>query len=144
MTICGFLATNTGLNNPKPFSNKDEDGYTTYLPKHKRRSLIKGTKKLSGSCTLRCADRYIDLYVGRLSDTVTPEILMEYIKSEMNVTPHRYQQLKTKVPFSAAFKLTVHVDNKSLLLNPESWPEGVVCRRFFTKFQNKQFDSLTN
>ena len=129
-----LIITRSNFNGTKPFLNKDEEGFTTYLSKSKRRSLIKGTKKLSSSSTLKCADKYIDLYVGRCSDTVTPEILKEYIRIEINVTSHRCQQLNTKIPYSTAFKLTVHINDKALLLNPESWPEGVVCRKFFTRY----------
>ena len=110
----------------------DDEGFTRYISRSKRRSIATGTKKPSDGCKLKSADRFTDIYIGRCNEDITPEILSEYMKTDLGISARKCEQLTTKIPYSSAFKVTVHFNDKFKALNPDSWPEGVACRMFFT------------
>ena len=109
----------------------DDQGYTRVISRSKRRTITTGTRKSMASNTLTSCNRYIDLYVGRCNEKVTEEILHEYIVDDLKLTLRVCKKIDSKIPYSSAFKITVNLKEIAKFLNPQSWPEGVVCRNFF-------------
>ena len=75
--------------------------------------------------------RYADLYIGRCAEDTTTEKLTEYLTTELSIEPRSCQKINTKVPYSTAFKLTVNFNDRKKLFIPNSWPEGVICKKYF-------------
>ena len=53
---------------------RDDEGFTRYISRSKRRSIVTGTKKPSDGCKLKSADRFIDIYIGRCNEDINPDI----------------------------------------------------------------------
>ena len=122
-------------NDPRPrlISKTDNEGFTRVVSRSKKRNMMTGTRKFSGSPSFKGATRCLDFYVGRCYEDTTSDILIGYLKNELNIIPRNCIQLNTKIPFSTAFKITVDFEKGNNLLDSDSWPEGVICRKFFNK-----------
>ena len=92
-----------------------------------------GKRKLNNNLSLKSAERCIDVYIGRCSENMDSEILIKYLQEELKINPRNCVKLATKVPYSTAFKITINDSFKGLVLDPESWPEGIICRKFYGK-----------
>ena len=108
----------------------DEDGFTE-VRNRKIRKITTGTKTNFSSTSFKSAMRYADLYIGRCAEDTTTEKLTEYLTTELSIEPRSCQKINTKVPYSTAFKLTVNFNDRKKLFIPNSWPEGVICKKYF-------------
>ena len=122
-----IVVTNNHINKSR-HKNVDEDGFTRIASKRK---MTTGSKKTFENVSFKSANRLIELYVGRCEDSCTSDMLKDYLVSEVGVTPKECIQIETKVKFASAFRLTINFNDKDKLFNSDSWPEGVVCRRFY-------------
>ena len=122
-----IVVTNNQINKSK-YSNVDEDGFIR--TSHKRK-LTTGSKKTFENVSFKSANRHIELYVGRCEESCNPDMLKDYLVSEIGVTPKDCIQIDTKVKYASAFKITIDFNDKNKLFKSDSWPEGVVCRRFY-------------
>ena len=111
----------------------DSDGYRKVVSKSRRRNYATGTRKNIENSTLKSADRCVDIYIGRCDADATAETLQKYIEDDLKIIPRSCLKLDTKIPFATAFKITVNSNDKTIMLDPTSWPEGIIYRRFFTK-----------
>ena len=82
---------------------------------------------------MKSAPKYYDLYVGRCNSQITIEILNEYLKDDLQIATHACEELECKIPNSKSFKISVSVDDRETLLNPNSWPVGIVCRKYYNR-----------
>ena len=129
-----IVVRNNKLNNYIPrHKSVDSEGYTKHVS---RRKVTTGTKKSFDNISFKSANRYIDLYLGRCESTCNTDTVINYLKSELKVTPIECIMIETKVRFSTAFKITVDVKDKDSLFEPSSWPDGVICRKFFSSRNN--------
>ena len=110
----------------KNYMKKDKDGFITVTS----RKTTTGTRKQNGA--LRGAKRTVDLYIGRCDDEVNEDDIKHYIKNELNIEALKCEKLSTRIPLSTAFKLTVKLEDRPQLLKGDSWPEGIICRRFYS------------
>lgn len=113
----------------------DSDGFKLVVNKKKERRMqagVIGLKKTINQGGLKGAKRSLDLFIGNCDLQVTEDLLKQYILNELNVKIDKCQSLTTQSTVSRAFKVTLNVSDRQKLLNPELWPEDVICRKFFS------------
>ena len=111
---------------------KDSDGFITVVSRSKRRQNIEGTRELDDGF-LKCAKKMSDLYVGRCDVDIQPNTIVDYVKNEFKINVIECLELDTKIRFSKAFKLTVELNDRNKLLDLESWPKGIIVRKFYNR-----------
>ena len=111
----------------------DSDGYQVVRNRRKKHFGVVGLKKTTQREGLgfRGAKRSADLFVGNCELSVTEDRLTMYMKDELGVDIDKCELLPTRSENSRAFKVTLNLNDRLKLLNPELWPEDVVCRKFF-------------
>ena len=108
---------------------KDRDGFITAVTRRRHNAVGVG-KRTAYNGPIKGAVKTVDLYIGRLDADAEKDDLLNYVTNDFNITPIACTELKTRIPFSMAFKLTVKLSDQINLLNSEYWPEGVICRRY--------------
>ena len=130
-----IVVKNNKMNRYRPrHKSVDSEGYTRFVS---RKKLTTGNKKSFDNVGFKSAVKYVDLYLGRCENTCNPDTITNYLTSELKITPVECVQIETKIRFSTAFKITVDVKDKDTLFEPSSWPDGVVCRKFYSNRTNK-------
>ena len=86
---------------------------------------------------VKSAARMADLYVGNLDVNVTVEAIVDYVKNDIGVAIEKCETLKSRNPNYSSFKLSLTLDNRNKLLVPEAWPEGIICRKFYSSRNSK-------
>ena len=111
----------------------DSDGYQVVRNRRKKHFGVVGLKKTTQreGLEFRGAKRSADLFVGNCELSVTEDRLTMYMKDELGVDIDKCELLPTRSENSRAFKVTLNLNDRLKLLNPELWPEDVVCRKFF-------------
>ena len=115
---------------------KVDDGFTL-VQKRKKRINIIGSKKSTSTKNFKgnfkSARKMADLYIGNCDENVTCEIISQYIVDEMNIKIENCVALVPKSgSSSSSFKITLNLDDRLKLLSPDVWPEGIVCRKFYS------------
>ena len=88
-------------------------------------------KKNNSSNTIKSAKKHGDLYVGNCDLGVTADSLSSYISKEIGFKVVACEELKTRSIVSKSFKVTMNMHERQKLLNPNVWPEEIVCRKFY-------------
>ena len=114
--------------------NVDSEGFMLPRNRKKKKNVI-GSRKVSSS-VLKCAMRTADLYIGNCDPGVTVDILSTYIKEDLNIDIVRCEKLQSRYDNYSSFKVTLNVNDRIKLLSSEVWPDGVVCRKFFSPRNN--------
>ena len=129
-------------NGMKKHAEMDAEGFTlVQSKKHKHRAGSKnviGSKATSSDSTLRSAVRMGDLYLGNCDPSVSVESLVKYISDEIKIDNVKCESLQSRYENSKSFKLTLNMHDRMKLLSPDVWPEGIICRKYFTPRNNKQ------
>ena len=107
-------------------------GYIEVVNSRKKQNNQYGTRKTTNN-KFKSAQKTADLYIGRCDSETTSEEISTHLKDELNTPCLKCEELKTRIPFSKAFKVTVYLNDRDQLLDTSCWPEGVVARKFFTK-----------
>ena len=116
----------------------DTDGFILVeKKKRKRKETVVGMKKNYANNVLRSARRIGDLYIGNCDLEVTPDTLSAYILAETGIEISACEMLETKSTVSRSFKVTLNMNDRKKLLNPDVWPEEILCRKFY-KPRNQQ------
>ena len=123
-------------NNHHGTSHIDEDGYERVDRRRKKRnppvygskSILPSQQKLAGQRILR----KFSLFIGGISNDVTPEILSTYIKDELKVTQSEVEINKIN-DYNRSYKVTVPRDNKGILFNPENWEKNIIVKAYRDK-----------
>ena len=123
-------------NSIKPRILKDADGFIASRSRRNKRNIITGTRKAPSS-SLRAADKTVDLYVGRCDADVSSNDMLKYVAEELDIKPISCFRLETRNKSSNSFKLTVKLTDRNNLLDDNSWPEGIICRKFYSRNINK-------
>ena len=117
-------------------SENSDDGFTLVQRKKKRVSIIGSKKNITSKGNLggnfKSARKVADLYIGNCDTEVTCEIISKYILDEMGIKIENCIALESKSSSSSSFKITLNLDDRLKLLSPDSWPEGIICRRFYS------------
>ena len=114
----------------EPRIKKYSEGFPAVFSRSRGRSVIVGSRKTAPG-PLKGAARTFDLYLGRCDPDVTEQDIYDYSDGELGIKLLKCVKLDTRIPFSKAFKITVDFAKKDKLLDDMSWPEGVICRRFY-------------
>ena len=123
-------------NNHHGISHIDEDGYEKVDRRRKKRnppvygskSILPSQQKLAGQRIVR----KFSLFIGGISNDVTPEILSSYIKDELKVTQSEVEINKIN-DYNRSYKVTVPRDNKDILFNPENWEKNIIVKAYRDK-----------
>ena len=109
----------------------DDEGYQ--LVKRKRRPVnIVGSKRTKENDTIKGAVRVADLYLGNCELEVSSESISDYIFKEMNIVVNKCEPLASRNVNSKSFKVTLNLADRQKLLSPDVWPEGIICRKFYS------------
>ena len=116
----------------------DAEGFQL-VQNRKRRPPISviGSKKNHGNETIKGAVRLADLYIGNCDNDVTSDSISEYIANEMNIDIVKCESLVSKNVNCKSFKVTLKINDRMKLLSPEIWPEGIICRKYYSQRINK-------
>ena len=60
------------------------------------------------------------------------ESIADYILKEMNIVVNKCEPLVSRNENSKSFKVTLNLRDRQRLLSPEVWPEGIICRKFYS------------
>ena len=104
-----------------------------FIRRSRNNNVTHGMRKTSNNAKLKSADRIMEMYIGRCDENITSDDLNRYLNDDLKLKPRKIVQLETRVPYSSAFKAVISFADKEKMLDPQSWPEGVICRRYFTK-----------
>ena len=95
-----------------------------------RKKAITGSKVMSTG-TFRGVQQMKDLYIGRCHSSVTPQDIISYVSTEINVNAKSCVCISREGAEIKAFKLSVGTNDSEKLLNHEVWPENVKVRKFY-------------
>lgn len=90
-----------------------------------------GTRNSQTPGGLRGSRRPMDLYIGRCELDTTVKNVIDHCKSACNIDVIDCSELIVKSSMFKAFKISVTLRERNILLDPECWPEGVVVRKFY-------------
>ena len=110
----------------------DSDGFQKVEKKRKTRQNIVGSKRTDGSRGIKGASRSADIYLGNCDLAVTEDDISQYIDEEINVQILRCELLSSRNENCKSFKVTMNLNDREKLLLPEVWPEGILCRKFYS------------
>ena len=113
----------------------DKDDFVLVQNRRRKKNIV-DSKKSSGSDTLKSAIRLADLYIGNCDANVSTESLSQYIYSEMNMKVEKCESLLSKNVNYKSFKVTLNLNDRLKLLSPDVWPEGIICRKFYSPRNN--------
>ena len=95
--------------------------------------LILLVQKRQGNEAIKGAIRQADLYIGNCHNDVTPDSISKYIVDETNIRIVKCESLASRNESCRSFKVTLKISDRQRLLSPEVWPEGIICRKFYSK-----------
>ena len=109
----------------------DKDGFQLVQKKRRQQANIVGSKQVRGNSAIKGAVRFADIYLGNCDLAVTPESIIEYVLSEMNIVVSKCEILMSRNDNSKSFKVATKFNDRIKLLSSDVWPEGVICRKFY-------------
>ena len=80
---------------------------------------------------MRSAARTADIFISNCDTEITVDSLSKYIYDEFKVKVQNCDNLVTRYNDYKSFKVSLLVNDRVKLLNPELWPEGIICRKFY-------------
>jgi hypothetical protein len=127
---------------------QQQDNFQEIKSKRKRRPLgVIGTGAINEEAPFKAAQRTGHVYVGRLEDKVTSDIVKNYVIkniASLNDTDIEVCKLETKSKLSA-FRISLPFDYLEKIKMPELWPKGTIINRFyFPRKQNFQYQNTVN
>ena len=105
-------------------------------PQYRQQQQVKSPTNIVGSNEttddeLSSAPKILDVYVGGCNTSTTIEGLKNYCKRKFSFDHIECEQLKSRFDDRKSFKVSVRDFNRDTLLNSESWPTGIIVRKFF-------------
>lgn len=97
-----------------------------------RRPTVIGSGKTAGKkISAAVIRKRTSVFVGRLATHVTPEDLDEYLRTTFNCEDNfKIEQLSVRSGSYNSFRIETDVSLLDQLFSAESWPEGVVIKKF--------------
>ena len=124
----GMDTGNTGNND----SSGDNDGFQVVQKKKSKNKTIIGLRKGNSNNVFKSAIKSADIYVGNCDVGVTINSLTSYILDELGIKIDNCEALENRNPKCKSFKISVNLKDRQKLLSSEVWPEGIICRKFFS------------
>ncbi len=126
----GFTLQPAQLKRQRRQQNMDSvNKYDTDTRTRSKPKVVYGTRQ---SSTLRAGPRRHDLFVFRVDNDITDEMLQDYLKDN-HVTVRELECISQDGSWTKSYRITVECNDISGILNPEFWPDGIGCRRFRRK-----------
>ena len=72
------------------------------------------------------------MFLSRLAPDTPCDDIVQYAKNTLNVVV-KCEKLRTKFDNYSSFKVDAVCDDPSMLYKSESWPQGVLVRKFYVK-----------
>ena len=94
-----------------------------------REKAIYGTRK---DGALRAGPRRHELFVFRVHNDFNDSDVKQFFTDE-NVTVHELECLSREGSWNKSYRVAVETTDLTPLLQPEFWPDGIGCRRYFKK-----------
>jgi len=98
-------------------------------PKRGKPPAIYGTRQ---GTSLRAGPRRHSLFVFRVHADIDETSITNFLTNE-NVTVANVERLSREDSWTNSFRITVESDDISGLLSPEFWPDGIGCRRYYSR-----------
>ena len=123
---------NSEMNSNNLDNVDDSDGFMLVEKKKRKQNVtVVGMKKNHGNNVLRSAKRVGDLYIGNCDLEVTADSLSAYILAETGIKISACEMLESRSNVSRSFKVTLNMNDRKRLLDPDVWPEEILCRKFY-------------
>ena len=84
--------------------------------------------------------RPIEVFITRLSPDTENFQIAEFLKKDHNIDTV-VERLTTRYDSYSSFKIKTTTEHIKTVMNPETWPEGVLIRKFFNP--KPKFDNTT-
>ena len=94
---------------------------------------IRGTRTHGA---LKSGPPVLDLFVFRVNKDNTKEELAQFLTDE-GATVKSIERVSRPEMFTKSFHVILTTSDTSKMLEPNFWPEGICCRKYFTKRFNK-------
>ena len=108
-------------------------------PTQRRKSLLIGSGNTT-STTLKSVPKMAYFHVSRLEPSTTEESIVELLRKY--VSQVQCEKLNSKMPnIYASFKITIPLNEKDKIINPELWPNGITVNRFFFRAPPTQHET---
>ena len=91
-----------------------------------------GQKVSSGLMSLKGADLTASLYVGNVDMNFCIDDIRSYIEGQ-NVTVVELEDIARRHNRFKSFRLCLKKKDFEVIQDPNSWPEGIIVRKFFRK-----------
>lgn len=101
----------------------------------KRKTGITGKKKTE-EASFRAATRYADVFIGRLDEGVSTDVVKDYIVENFKIPVVGISKVEIRSERHVAFKVTVNIRDRQSLFNSELWPEDIVVDKFYNRRKN--------
>ena len=126
-----------GDRGPECGGDDRDDGFTIVDNRRRKKkvNIVGSRKPVNGS--IKSATKSADLYVGNCDPEVTVESLTQYLLDEMQIKIDKGEQLVSRNPNCASFKISLNLSDRMKLLSPDVWPEGVICRKYYNPKRNQ-------
>lgn len=111
----------------------DHDGFTRVQTRKKRwraKNTVTGTRPIDNSATLKATEKRMWLFVGRTCANTTEDRVLKYLNEVHKSEDFTCERLETKSTNYPCFKVSAPIQLKEAMESADSWPDGVVVRRF--------------
>ena len=71
------------------------------------------------------------IYIWETDLEVTTDSLISYVKKETGISVIACKELETRSTMSKSFKISLNMSDRQKLLDPNVWPEEIICRKFY-------------
>lgn len=119
----------------QPKESSDNDGFEQAKTRKRRE------KKNYGNADDVSFSAYIpntNIHITKINLNVTNSQIIEHVKNKIENVSLTCTELEVKSGLYKAFKLTLPVIHKKIILNANFWPKGVVFKQFFEPNFRKQ------
>ena len=118
-------------------ANTNSNGWTLVDRRRMRNDNNRGNKVTgahrSNTSSFKAAPRLIDVFVGRVDNSVTEEVLKEYIMDTFGISMVLVNNLIIKTSEHKAFKVTLKFSERNKLFDADLWPEDIVVDKFYNR-----------
>lgn len=129
-----FMQSNTKTIN----SSRSKSNNVTYDRNYKRKNNVFGNKQVDTNSKFKSAKSFVDVYLGRCDLQVEKEDILSYLKNELNIDECKVFDLESKNPNAKSFKININISMRDKLLLEDSWPSGIICRKFYSSSKKEQ------
>jgi len=88
-----------------------------------------GTRK---STVIRAGPRRQELFIFRIHADISDDDIKQFLVGE-NVVVHELERLSKDDSWTKSYRVAIETNDLSALLQPDFWPDGIGCRRYWRK-----------